>query len=228
VASLVGIPLEIDKNNVKRWEYVRAKIGCRDITKVPATVEGLLDLHFHGFTFQREVPVEWSSSTTWNTWTRNTDRPSDDNSFSKKAKKEDENKFQKGSTSQSHGDGEYSSQEHGKRHGKQPNEKEPMDLVMEEDGQNHKQIDTENDNSQKVDNTLMEEEREEGKDTSEEDNEDSGPCFDDIISPGGTHLNFGDFQNMELKKIFKIKINERTVAVNRYGTNLIKKMILWQ
>jgi hypothetical protein len=103
-----------------------------------------------------------------------------------------------------------------------------MDLVMEEDGQNHKQIDTENDNSQKVDNTLMEEEREEGKDTSEEDNEDSGPCFDDIISPGGTHLNFGDFQNMELKNIFKIKINERTVAVNRYGTNLIKKMILWQ
>jgi hypothetical protein len=51
VASLVGIPLEIDKTNIKRWEYVRAKIGCRDITKVPAKVEGLLDLHLYDFTF---------------------------------------------------------------------------------------------------------------------------------------------------------------------------------
>jgi hypothetical protein len=46
VASLVGIPLEVDKHNLKRWDYVRVKIGCRDISKVPATVEGLLDLHF--------------------------------------------------------------------------------------------------------------------------------------------------------------------------------------
>jgi hypothetical protein len=51
VASLVGIPLEIDKNNMKRWEYVRVEIGCSDITKVPAVVEGLLDLHFYDFTF---------------------------------------------------------------------------------------------------------------------------------------------------------------------------------
>jgi hypothetical protein len=26
--------------------YVRVKIGCRDVSKIPATVEGLLDLHF--------------------------------------------------------------------------------------------------------------------------------------------------------------------------------------
>jgi hypothetical protein len=44
VASLVGIPLEVDKNNLRRWDYVRVKIGCRDVSKVP--VEGLLDLHF--------------------------------------------------------------------------------------------------------------------------------------------------------------------------------------
>jgi hypothetical protein len=46
VASLVGIPIEVDKNNLRKWDYVRVKIGCRDVSKVPATVEGLLDLHF--------------------------------------------------------------------------------------------------------------------------------------------------------------------------------------
>jgi hypothetical protein len=40
VASLVGIPLEVDKNNLKRWYYVRVKIGCRDLAKVLASVEG--------------------------------------------------------------------------------------------------------------------------------------------------------------------------------------------
>jgi hypothetical protein len=39
-ASLVGIPLEVDKNNLKRWYYVRVKIGCRDLAKVLASVEG--------------------------------------------------------------------------------------------------------------------------------------------------------------------------------------------
>jgi hypothetical protein len=35
VASLVGLPLEVDKANLKRWDYVRVKIGCKDIKKVP-------------------------------------------------------------------------------------------------------------------------------------------------------------------------------------------------
>uniref|UniRef100_K3ZCJ0 CCHC-type domain-containing protein n=1 Tax=Setaria italica TaxID=4555 RepID=K3ZCJ0_SETIT len=58
IGSLVGIPLEVDRLNLKRWEYVRVKIGCRNVSKVPAIVEGLLDLHFYDFTFQREVPTE--------------------------------------------------------------------------------------------------------------------------------------------------------------------------
>jgi hypothetical protein len=33
VGSLVWMPLEVDKNNLKRWEYVRVKIGCKDIAK---------------------------------------------------------------------------------------------------------------------------------------------------------------------------------------------------
>lgn len=84
VASLVGLPMEIDKNNLKRWEFARAKIGCRDITKVPAMVEGLLDFHFYDFVFQREVPVEGVTNATGTKWTRNSDRQKDDNSSPKK------------------------------------------------------------------------------------------------------------------------------------------------
>jgi hypothetical protein len=73
VASLVGIPLEVDKVNLKRWEYVRVKIGCKDVTKVPAVVEGLLDMHFYDFTFQREIQVEGHTQLGWNTWTRTND-----------------------------------------------------------------------------------------------------------------------------------------------------------
>lgn len=55
MASLMGISLEVDKNNMRRWEYVRVKIRCRDVSKAPAIVEWLLDLHFFYFNFQREV-----------------------------------------------------------------------------------------------------------------------------------------------------------------------------
>jgi hypothetical protein len=74
----------VDKVNLKRWEYVRVKIGCRDITKVPAVVEGLLDLHFYDFTFQREIQVEGHTQPGWNTWTRTND--GNDNPSPKKPK----------------------------------------------------------------------------------------------------------------------------------------------
>ncbi|CAO2143048.1 unnamed protein product, partial [Urochloa humidicola] len=84
VGSLVGIPLEVDKASLKRWDFVRVKIGCRDITKVPTKVEGLLDLHFYEFTFQREVQVEGGTNAAGNVWTRSTDRPNEDNPSPKK------------------------------------------------------------------------------------------------------------------------------------------------
>ena len=58
MGSLVCIPMEVDKANLKKWDYVQVKIGCMDITKVPSVVEGLLDFHFYDFTFQIEVPIE--------------------------------------------------------------------------------------------------------------------------------------------------------------------------
>jgi hypothetical protein len=97
VASLVGIPLEVDKNNLRRWEYVRVKIGCRDISKVPATMEGLLDLYFFDFSFQREVVME-NASSAWNTWIRNADRSNEDNPTPKKLRKERVRTFIKGAS----------------------------------------------------------------------------------------------------------------------------------
>ena len=89
VASLVGLPLEVDKINMKRWDFVRVKIGCRDMTRVPAMVEGLLDFHFYDFTFQREVPTEGVTNAAGNRWTRNSDRQEEDSPSPKKPKRGD-------------------------------------------------------------------------------------------------------------------------------------------
>lgn len=43
VASKVGLPLEVDRDSLNKNDYVIVKIGCRDVTKVPASVDGPLD-----------------------------------------------------------------------------------------------------------------------------------------------------------------------------------------
>jgi hypothetical protein len=50
VASKVGLPSEVDKDNLHKNDYVRVKIGCRDVTKVLA-VDGLLDFQFYDYFF---------------------------------------------------------------------------------------------------------------------------------------------------------------------------------
>ncbi|TVU24383.1 hypothetical protein EJB05_26816, partial [Eragrostis curvula] len=55
VGALVGLSLEVDIENLKKFDYVRVKIGCRDTNKVPAVVEGALGTHFHDFFFQKET-----------------------------------------------------------------------------------------------------------------------------------------------------------------------------
>jgi hypothetical protein len=56
VASKVGLPLEVDRDSLHKNDYVRVKIGCRDVAKVLASVDGVLDFHFYDYFFQREVP----------------------------------------------------------------------------------------------------------------------------------------------------------------------------
>jgi hypothetical protein len=206
---------------LKRWDYVRVKTGCRDITKVPAVVEGLLDLHFYDFTFQREVQVEGGATSTWNKWTRNTDRSNDDNPSPKKARRGEGKSFQQGSSSQSQEEGEQSSQEYGRRHDNQIGRVEPLEMIEEE---SDKSREGEAGAEQQKEDMFIEKGKtnEKDKETTEDDSDDSGPCFDDILSPGGTHMTFGDFHNMEIKNIFRMQMNEKSVAVNEYGTNLVK------
>ena len=54
VASKVGLPLEVDRDSLNKNDYVRVKIGCRDITKVPASVDGVLDFHFYDYFFRQK------------------------------------------------------------------------------------------------------------------------------------------------------------------------------
>jgi hypothetical protein len=51
VASKVGLPLEVDRDSLNKNDYVRVKIGCKDVTKVPASIDGVLDFHFYDYFF---------------------------------------------------------------------------------------------------------------------------------------------------------------------------------
>jgi hypothetical protein len=216
IVSLVGVPFEVDKNNLKRGDYIRVKIGCRDISKVPARVEGLLDRHFYDFTFQREVPVE-GASTSWNTWTRNADRNNEDNPSPKKARKGEGSSFQKGKTSNDQGEGELSSQEYGRRHADNNKDKETEAGEIDKENKHAGDGSTsKHDKGKSIEENVLDEE------DNKSDSEDSGPYFDDFMSPGGQHFTFGDFQNLEIQNIMKMRLNERTVAINEYGTNMIK------
>jgi hypothetical protein len=64
VASKGGLPLEVDKDSLHKNDFVRVKIGCRDVTKVPASVDGVLDFYFYDYFFQREVPQEGVTNST--------------------------------------------------------------------------------------------------------------------------------------------------------------------
>ena len=61
------------------------------------------------------------------------------------------------------------------------------------------------------------------KENCDEDSEDQGLYFDNIISPGGEHLNFGSFQNMEIRNVWSFKtIEGASIPMNVFGMNLSK------
>jgi hypothetical protein len=55
VGGLVGKVMEIDEKIRFRADYVRVKIACRDVHKVPRTAEGTLGIYLHDFIFEREI-----------------------------------------------------------------------------------------------------------------------------------------------------------------------------
>lgn len=56
VGGLVGKVVEIDEGSRFRYDYVRLKIACCDVTKVRKTAEGMLGMYIINFEFAREVP----------------------------------------------------------------------------------------------------------------------------------------------------------------------------
>jgi hypothetical protein len=56
VGGLVGKVLEIDEESRFRYDFVRMRIACRDVSRVPKTVEGTLGMYVIDFEFEREVP----------------------------------------------------------------------------------------------------------------------------------------------------------------------------
>ncbi|XP_044429717.1 uncharacterized protein [Triticum aestivum] len=54
VASLVGIPLEIDNATLHRPASVRVKLGCRNVDAIPGIAESFLGGHFYDFVYEVE------------------------------------------------------------------------------------------------------------------------------------------------------------------------------
>lgn len=55
VGGLVGKVIEIDEGTRYRYDYVRLRIACRDVARVPKTAEGTLGMYIIDFGFEREV-----------------------------------------------------------------------------------------------------------------------------------------------------------------------------
>ncbi|XBH82331.1 hypothetical protein VPH35_071016 [Triticum aestivum] len=54
VASLVGVPLEIDTATLHRPDSVRVKLGCRNVGAIPGIAESVLGGHFYDFSYEVE------------------------------------------------------------------------------------------------------------------------------------------------------------------------------
>lgn len=53
----MGVTVEVDDKSLARSEFVRMKIACRDITKVPPVVEGAILPYLYDFEFERDVVI---------------------------------------------------------------------------------------------------------------------------------------------------------------------------
>jgi len=58
VGGLVGKVLEVDEGTRYRYDYVRLRIACREVSRVPKTAEGTLGLYIIDFGFEREIPED--------------------------------------------------------------------------------------------------------------------------------------------------------------------------
>ncbi|KAM3190599.1 hypothetical protein ACQJBY_068566 [Aegilops geniculata] len=54
VSSLVGVPLEIDMATLHKPEFVRVRLGCRNVDELPGVAEAVLGTHFFDFFYEIE------------------------------------------------------------------------------------------------------------------------------------------------------------------------------
>ncbi|KAM3316957.1 hypothetical protein ACQJBY_034866 [Aegilops geniculata] len=54
VSSLVGVPLEIDMATLHKPEFVRVRLGCRNVDELPRVDEAVLGTHFFDFFYEIE------------------------------------------------------------------------------------------------------------------------------------------------------------------------------
>jgi hypothetical protein len=54
VASLVGVPLEIDPATLHRPASARVRLGCRNVDKIPMIAEAVLGGHFYDLYYEVE------------------------------------------------------------------------------------------------------------------------------------------------------------------------------
>lgn len=73
VGSLVGLTVEVDEENSYKFEYVRAKIECRNSDKILDVVEGALGGYLYDFGFQKEVIQRGVTNPAGNQWIRKDD-----------------------------------------------------------------------------------------------------------------------------------------------------------
>jgi hypothetical protein len=55
VGSLVGRTLEVDKSTLSRTDYVRVRIGARDVSKVPEITEGSIGTYLYDLLYEKEA-----------------------------------------------------------------------------------------------------------------------------------------------------------------------------
>jgi hypothetical protein len=58
VGGLVGKVVEIDEGSRYRYDYVRLRIACRDVTRVPKSAESFLGMYLIVFGLEREVGLD--------------------------------------------------------------------------------------------------------------------------------------------------------------------------
>lgn len=63
IGVLVGKVLAIDERCRSRSNFVRIKLACRDVSRVPAVAESTLGLRIYDFSFEREVEESSSNDT---------------------------------------------------------------------------------------------------------------------------------------------------------------------